>query len=383
MTDSYDDYGNLLEPSYKVIDVNLRGTLNFIKISLHLMKKNAIAGSIVITSSATAYLPEQTLPVYSGTKAALINYMRAMRSLIRDSNTTINAVVPAATITKLLPMDLAGPILAAGLPVSTAEFVALAVAYSAVAQESRKVQGYGKDEYEWIQRPGRWNGRTILTLGDSFTELEENLTLDNRIALACRLITLLFLIDDQLEFMSLEEGSAYNEHLIGISGGTTRPNHSIPVEWITYDLWNDMRACDIELADDMKEPVFAFMRAQVDTKRLCVKTLGEYLEYRERDVGQGWEKELKASKVVHEEGAVLCSAVSVLSVETTLSIPSTKRVLWVMCREWELRHKQLVVNRLASGQPCGHDLKIFIKGLEFQMSGNEVWSSTTPRYHRV
>lgn len=96
-----------------------------------------------------------------------------------------------------------------------------------------------------------------------------------------------------------------------------------------------------------------------------------------------WEKELKASKVVHEEGAVLCSAVSVLSVETTLSIPSTKRVLWVMCREWELRHKQLVVNRLASGQPCGHDLKIFIKGLEFQMSGNEVWSSTTPRYHRV
>lgn len=136
------------------------------------------------------------------------------------------------------------------------------------------------------------------------------LALDNRIALACRLITLLFLIDgmltsilyhdlaqswiliyrvitDQLEFMSLEEGSAYNEHLIGISGGTTRPNHSIPVEWITYDLWNDMRACDIELADDMKEPVFAFMRAQVDTKRLCVKTLGEYLEYRERDVGQG------------------------------------------------------------------------------------------------
>ena len=71
MTDSYDDHGNLLEPSYKVIDVNLRGTLNFIKISLHLMRKNAIAGSIVITSSATAYLPEQTLPVYSATKAAV------------------------------------------------------------------------------------------------------------------------------------------------------------------------------------------------------------------------------------------------------------------------------------------------------------------------
>jgi aristolochene synthase len=94
-------------------------------------------------------------------------------------------------------------------------------------------------------------------------------------------------IADQLEFMSLQEGSAYNERLIAISRGTTRPDHSVPVEWITYDLWNDMRACDIELADDMKEPVFTFMRAQVDTKRLCVKALGEYLEYRERDVGQG------------------------------------------------------------------------------------------------
>ena len=136
------------------------------------------------------------------------------------------------------------------------------------------------------------------------------LALDDRIALACRLITLLFLIDgmqtsilhrdvaqsgtliyrviaDQLEFMSLEEGSAYNERLIAISRGTTRPDHSVPVEWITYDLWNDMCACDIEIADDMKEPVFTFMRAQVDTKRLCVKALGEYLEYRERDVGQG------------------------------------------------------------------------------------------------
>lgn len=71
MTDSYDDSGNLLEPSYKVIDVNFRGTLNFIKLSLHLMKKNAIGGSIVLVSSATAYLPEHTLPVYSGTKAAV------------------------------------------------------------------------------------------------------------------------------------------------------------------------------------------------------------------------------------------------------------------------------------------------------------------------
>lgn len=71
MNDSYDEQGNLLEPSYSVIDTNFRGTLNFIKLALNSMKKNNIQGSIVITSSATAYSAEQSLPVYSGTKAAV------------------------------------------------------------------------------------------------------------------------------------------------------------------------------------------------------------------------------------------------------------------------------------------------------------------------
>lgn len=71
LKDSYDEQGNLLEPSYNVIDTNFRGTLNFIKLALHNMKKNSTEGSIVITSSATAYSAEQSLPVYSGTKAAV------------------------------------------------------------------------------------------------------------------------------------------------------------------------------------------------------------------------------------------------------------------------------------------------------------------------
>lgn len=95
-----------------------------------------------------------------------------MRSTIRDTGITINAVAPAATITKLLPSDLAAPIIAAGLPVSKAHFVGLAVVYSAVATEPQKVKAYGKDTAEWKQSPGRWNGRTIMTLGERYTELE-------------------------------------------------------------------------------------------------------------------------------------------------------------------------------------------------------------------
>ncbi|KAJ0349945.1 hypothetical protein COL154_005365 [Colletotrichum chrysophilum] len=71
LTDSFDAQGNLLEPNYDVIDVNLRGTLNFVKLALHNMRSNQTKGSIVLTSSATAYSAEQSLPVYSGTKAAV------------------------------------------------------------------------------------------------------------------------------------------------------------------------------------------------------------------------------------------------------------------------------------------------------------------------
>ena len=63
--------------------------------------------------------------------------------------------------------------MAAGLPVSEARFVGLAVVYSAVAPQSRRVEAYGKDD--GVEGRGKWNGRTILTLGDTYTEVEEAL----------------------------------------------------------------------------------------------------------------------------------------------------------------------------------------------------------------
>lgn len=47
-----------------------------------------------------------------------------------------------------------------------------------------------------------------------------------------------------------------------------------------------MRQCDKELADEILEPTFTFMRAQTDRARLGMKELGQYLDYRERDVGK-------------------------------------------------------------------------------------------------
>lgn len=96
-----------------------------------------------------------------------------------------------------------------------------------------------------------------------------------------------------------------------------------------------------------------------------------------------WEKELKASQTGHKEGSALCSSVSVLSDEANLEYSASKRVLWAMCREWEFVHEELVARRISSPQPCSTNLRAFMKGLEYQMSGNEAWSETTPRYHSV
>lgn len=173
-TDTFAADGSLEGPNLTVIDINFRAVVFFTKLALSAFKRQGPGGSLVITASATAYSPEQSLPVYSATKLGVIGLIRSLRSTIPFSHgATINAVAPAATVTRLLPADLAKPIMAAGAPVSTAEFVGLAVAYSATATQDNQVEGYGRDDTATVTAKGRWNGRTILTLGDRYTELEE------------------------------------------------------------------------------------------------------------------------------------------------------------------------------------------------------------------
>ncbi|KAI0893383.1 Aristolochene synthase in complex with 12,13-Difluorofarnesyl diphosphate [Annulohypoxylon nitens] len=243
--------------------------------------------------------------------------------------------------------------------------------------------------------------------------------LDDRIHYACRLLTLLFLIDDILEHMSLEDGRAYNDKLMPLFRGTVLPDRNVPVEWISYDLWESMRAQDKEMADEIMEPVFTFMRAQTDPARLTEMGLGQYLEYREADVGKAllaalmrfsmalqvpasdldmvrpvdrncskhlsiindiwsYEKEVLAAQTLHEEGGILCTAVAVMAKEAEISTDAAKRVLYHLCREWEYEHQILVTDILAKKDTPV--LRAYLQGLELQMSGNELWSRTTLRY---
>lgn len=96
-----------------------------------------------------------------------------------------------------------------------------------------------------------------------------------------------------------------------------------------------------------------------------------------------WEKEVYASQTGHREGSALCSAVKVLVDETKLNTHAAKRVLWSLIREWELLHDELAAQILANPSGCSQAVKDYIKGLEYQMSGNELWSKTTLRYSKV
>src|SRR4051812_41878974 len=65
-----------------------------------------------------------------------------------------------------------------------------------------------------------------------------------------------------------------------------------------------------------------------------------------------FEKELLTSKIAHKEGGYLCNSVHILASQARLSITTSKQVLWLMCREWELVHNELAAKRFVDPEGC-------------------------------
>ncbi len=65
--------------------------------------------------------------------------------------------------------------------------------------------------------------------------------------------------------------------------------------------------------------------------------------------------------------------------ETGVGVEAAKKMLWLMTREWEEVFNGIVRENLES--ECGQVVEDYMRGLEYQMSGNELWSLTTSRYH--
>jgi aristolochene synthase len=120
------------------------------------------------------------------------------------------------------------------------------------------------------------------------------LSLDERLQWDCRLLTLGFLIDDLLDGMSLEEGKAFNSKIVKCARGMTHPDRVVPAQWIRYDTFNEMRALDKPLADDVLQYVVGWLLAQ-DGKKFMPMDSKEYFHFRDADFGRGWVSSLSQS----------------------------------------------------------------------------------------
>lgn len=99
--DQLDGDGKLVEPAYRVLDINVRAVYNFVKLAWSSMRKreNRPAGSIVITISSTAYAPEQSLPVYSSGKLAVsLTLLCLLRSNVLSGHAPASKHVEANTL---------------------------------------------------------------------------------------------------------------------------------------------------------------------------------------------------------------------------------------------------------------------------------------------
>ncbi|KUI68343.1 Oxidoreductase UcpA [Cytospora mali] len=168
-----DSDGRLKEPKFLELDTNIRGVLSTIKLAWFHMTKHRRQGSIVLTCASTGYWPDYQVPVFAATAASHVGIIRSLRNVLPEDNITINAVAAGATISKMLPYEFAVPLIKGGFGINTAESTALALVFSAVASENRRVEVHGRESPDKLKESGRWNGRVILAIGDKFREVEE------------------------------------------------------------------------------------------------------------------------------------------------------------------------------------------------------------------
>jgi len=100
-----DEAGDLLEPTSKTLDINLKACINTCTLAMHHMRQQSQGGSIVITASASAYQP-LCVADYTASKHGVLGFMRGMNSSLQASGIPIriNAIAPSWTETGILPI---------------------------------------------------------------------------------------------------------------------------------------------------------------------------------------------------------------------------------------------------------------------------------------
>ncbi|KAJ5355123.1 short-chain dehydrogenase reductase 2a [Penicillium cataractarum] len=139
LQDSYDSNGMLEEPAeaYRTIDVNLKGTLNTLKLAIHYLKSSPPDSprSIVLIASTAGYFDGAGTLAYTASKHGVVGLLRASQTEAEKHNICVNAIAPFFTTTHLTS-GISDAWLRAGLEVNTPDTVAESIEATLLSTES-------------------------------------------------------------------------------------------------------------------------------------------------------------------------------------------------------------------------------------------------------
>lgn len=108
LAESFDSNGELEEPSFQTLDIDLRGMINASYLGLyHFRHQDPPGGSIVCTASAASFQRFRVCD-YTTAKHGVLGWMRGMIPNITelDLPIRINSISPSWTLTGLVPEDV-------------------------------------------------------------------------------------------------------------------------------------------------------------------------------------------------------------------------------------------------------------------------------------
>ncbi|KAH0845691.1 hypothetical protein AYO21_05902 [Fonsecaea monophora] len=138
-----DSEGELRESTegFGVLDVNLKGTLNTLRLALYHMQRNkpraqdSCRGSVILVTSTSGYFGSSGVGAYVASKHGLVGLLRASQLTARRIGVKVNAVAPFYTPTPTFS-KLSDKWRASGLKANTIDDVAKAIVQTCLASAS-------------------------------------------------------------------------------------------------------------------------------------------------------------------------------------------------------------------------------------------------------
>ncbi|KAK8045013.1 hypothetical protein PG993_005037 [Apiospora rasikravindrae] len=128
-----------------VLDVNLKGTLNTLRLGLHYIGKSSMShedgrgfrGSVTLVASTSGYFGMTGNAAYVASKHGVIGLLRASQQKATALGIRVNAVAPFMTPTHITSGFDESSLLESGLEINTPEQVGMAIAHAAVDETRR------------------------------------------------------------------------------------------------------------------------------------------------------------------------------------------------------------------------------------------------------